>query len=109
MKENFNPKLVEIVLDSSTILVYSGKRECTTEEECNQIIKRKYWDSCRCDMLPVTLDTLVFKESARSSPTIAIKKLQEVLRLEPTGIMCPDTLKHIKLFPLDQIIKEYQQ
>lgn len=78
-----------------------------TLEQIKPLYKRKYWDACKCDQLPSGLDILVFDFAVNSGPARAIKELQRCINVAVDGLIGPDTLKHVKSFPVEQIMKEY--
>jgi lysozyme family protein len=64
-----------------------------TVDMVKPIYRRKYWDACKCDELPLGVDYAVFDFAVNSGPGRAAKMLQRVLGLTEDGIIGPMTLK----------------
>ena len=54
--------------------------------------KKKYWDVCKCDLLPTGIDYCVFDFAVNSGPTKAIKILQNSLGVVCDGIVGNKTI-----------------
>lgn len=58
--------------------------------------KKKYWDVCKCDLLPAGIDYCVFDYAVHSGPSRAIKTLQKSLDLVVDGIIGSQTLSKVQ-------------
>ena len=63
-----------------------------TEAEAAAIYRRLYWDAVRADELPQGLGLTVFDLAVNSGPSRAVRMLQNVLGVEPDGLVGPLTL-----------------
>ncbi len=64
-----------------------------TRDEAASIYRRFYWDAVRADELPPGVDLAVFDLAVNSGPARAARMLQNVLGVEPDGIVGPDTIR----------------
>lgn len=69
--------------------------------------KRRYWDACKCDLLPSGVDLSVFDFAVNSGPKRAILVLQHCLAINADGLIGPETLKYSKLADARELVSEY--
>jgi len=69
--------------------------------------KRRYWDACKCDLMPSGLDLSVFDYAVNSGPKRAIQNLQNCLAVEADGLIGPITIKYLKTVVATELIQEY--
>lgn len=99
-----NYGITEATLNAAykTGLVKHNDIKKLTVDEAKTIYKANYWDKCKCDMLPVPLDYLVFDAAVNHGTGAAVKLLQKSLNallryteLKVDGIIGPLTLRAI--------------
>ena len=84
-----------------------------TKEAAMVILRRDYWDKCRCGEMPNGLDLLVFEAAVNQGAFAAAKMLQTVLQVPQDGIVGAITLHaannalHIKNDYLAQRMYQY--
>jgi lysozyme family protein len=61
--------------------------------EAVEILRRDYWEKCRCSELPAGLDLLVFDAAVNQGPGAAARMLQKVLRVAQDGIVGAITIR----------------
>jgi len=61
-------------------------------DQAKAIYRARYWDAMRCDELPTGLDYAVFDFGVNSGNGRAVKFLQQLLGLEPSGRMTDATV-----------------
>lgn len=66
-----------------------------TTDDFRQMAQRYFWNPNRCDQLPVGLDALVFDHGFNTGGTHSVRLLQQVVGVEPDGVIGPDTLRAI--------------
>lgn len=66
-----------------------------TLEDAEVILKKKYWNVCKADMIDCQSIANLIVDFYWNSGTNGIKKCQEVLGVKEDGIIGPDTLKKI--------------
>jgi len=78
-----------------------------TPEKVAPFYKRKYWDACKCDELPVGLDYLVFDLAVNAGPGRASKMLQTAVGATPDGIIGPRTLAAVRAMNPEELISKF--
>lgn len=68
-----------------------------TLEDAREIYKQNYWDACRCDELPDSLDVAVFDSAVNQGPEQAIKLLQRAVGVVDDGVIGKLTIDACKL------------
>lgn len=63
-----------------------------TPEKVEPLYKKKYWDACRCDDLPIGVDYLVFDFAVNAGVGRSVKTLQKVVGTAQDGVIGPKTL-----------------
>jgi lysozyme family protein len=66
--------------------------EHLTRDEAVAIYRAEYWTPMRCDDLPPAVAFLAFDMAVNPGPSRAVAMLQAELRVEPDGVIGPDTL-----------------
>ena len=80
-----------------------------TPEMVEPLYKKKYWDACRCDELPVGIDYLVFDFAVNAGPGRSIKTLQSAVGVTPDGAFGPITMQAVKDAAPDELIERFSQ
>jgi lysozyme family protein len=81
-----------------------------TQDDVEEIYRKRYWNACQCDVLPSGVDVCVFDTAVNSGPGRSAKFLQECLGVTPDGAIGAGTLVALgkadpKLLVLDYIAK----
>jgi lysozyme family protein len=63
-----------------------------TPEKVEPMYKKKFWDACRCDELPVGVDYLVFDFAVNAGVGCSAKILQTAVGTTPDGAIGPKTI-----------------
>jgi len=79
-----------------------------TPERAREIYKRDYWDKVKADMIPHSVQDLVFDMAINSGPSRAVKTLQRVVGAKEDGIMGPNTVDKIRMHG-DSVRDDYVQ
>ena len=66
-----------------------------TPERVAPLYKRKYWDACNCDNLPLGIDYLVFDFAVNAGVGRSAKTLQTAIGCVPDGAIGPNTMAAI--------------
>lgn len=85
--------------------VTTDMMKALTPKDVAPIYKAQFWNVCRCDDLPSGLDWLTFDWGVNSGPSRAAKALQEASGATVDGHIGPNTIKHIKDFPVSDLIR----
>jgi lysozyme family protein len=80
-----------------------------TKDKVSEFYRHKYWDSCKCDLLPNGIDYLVFDFAVNSGSGTAIKRLQESVGTTPDGAIGPRTMQALNTTSLVELIDRYSQ
>jgi lysozyme family protein len=78
-----------------------------TKEDVEPLYKRKYWDACNCDDIPVGLDYLVFDFAVNAGPGRSAKLLQRALGLPEDGIIGAQTIQSIDISDKNDLISRF--
>ena len=78
-----------------------------TPEKVAPLYKRKYWDACRCDDLPSSVDYLVFDFAVNAGVGRSVKTLQSAVGATMDGVIGPLTLAAVKNTP--DLIDKFSQ
>ena len=79
----------------------SGEKEMKslTPEMVRPLYKKKYWDACKCDELPLGIDYLVFDFAVNAGCGRSSKTLQSAVNTKPDGAIGPQTLQAVANTP----------
>ena len=66
-----------------------------TPERVAPLYKRKYWDACNCDNLPLGIDYLVFDFAVNAGVGRSAKTLQTAIGCVPDGVIGVNTMAAI--------------
>ena len=66
-----------------------------TPDRVAPLYKRKYWDACNCDNLPLGIDYLVFDFAVNAGVGRSAKTLQTAIGCVPDGAIGPNTMAAI--------------
>jgi lysozyme family protein len=61
--------------------------------QATAIYRARYWDLVRCDELPESIALALFDAAVNHGPRVAVRMLQNVLGVDPDGIVGHDTLE----------------
>jgi len=61
-------------------------------EQAATIYKQRYWDPCKCDLLPSGVDYMVFDTAILQGVMTSTRFLQRVLGVDADGLIGPKTL-----------------
>lgn len=78
-----------------------------TPEKVEPLYKRKYWDACRCDDLPLGVDYIVFDFAVNAGVGRSAKTLQGVVGATPDGGIGPKTITAVYSFDPEEIIAKF--
>jgi lysozyme family protein len=87
----------------------SGEKEMRslTPEMVKPLYKKKYWDACKCDELPLGIDYLVFEFACNAGVGRSIKSLQTVVGTTPDGTIGPKTLQAMMVCSKTDLIDKF--
>jgi lysozyme family protein len=80
-----------------------------TPEQVAPLYKTEYWDAVSADLLPAGLDYAVFDFAVNAGSMRAITVLQQVVRVNPDGIIGKKTLAAIETMGCRQVIKKFSE
>jgi len=84
---------------------YTGPMREMPLDFAKGVYKRRYWDECRCDLMPDQLRYAMFDAAVNSGPKQAIKWLQSALGVKADGSIGPVTQQAVNnCFP--QIVRQ---
>ena len=78
-----------------------------TPEKVEPLYKRKYWDACRCDELPIGVDYLVFDFAVNAGVGRSSKTLQSVVGSNPDGMIGIKTITATMTYGRTQLIDRF--
>jgi len=67
-----------------------------TKEEISAFYHEEYWVPCRCDLMPMGVDMVVFDASVNHGVSRAIKWVQRYFKLEEVGSFGPKTTEAMR-------------
>lgn len=70
-----------------------------TPEMVKPLYKKKYWDACKCDEMPLGIDYILLDYAVNAGCGRAIKALQSAVGANPDGAIGPKTLQAVKETP----------
>lgn len=78
-----------------------------TPEKVEPLYKRKYWDACRCDDLPLGVDYVVFDFAVNAGVGRSAKTLQSVVGATPDGAIGPKTITAVYSYPPEEVVSKF--
>jgi len=70
---------------------YTGPMRELTLDFAKSVYRKRYWDACRCDLMPDQLRYPLFDAAVNSGPKQSIKWLQSALMVKADGTWGPVT------------------
>jgi len=84
---------------------YTGPMRDLTLDFAKTIYRKRYWDACRCDLMPDQLRYPLFDAAVNSGPSQSIKWLQVSLGVKADGAIGPVTQQAVNTcFP--QVVRQ---
>lgn len=80
-----------------------------TPEKVEPLYKRKYWDACKCDDLPLGVDYVVFDFAVNAGVGRSAKTLQSVVGATPDGAIGPKTITAVYSYPPEDVVERFSQ
>jgi len=78
-----------------------------TPEIVAPLYRQKYWDACKCDLLPTGLDYMVFDFAVNAGVGRSTKTLQSAVGTAPDGDIGKKTLQAIMTCSKGQLIDKF--
>jgi lysozyme family protein len=78
-----------------------------TKEMVEPLYKRKFWDACRCDDLPIGIDYLVFDFAVNAGVGRSAKLLQQCVGVSADGAIGPITITAVKAQNPAELIEKF--
>lgn len=78
-----------------------------TLEQAKARYRERYWDACRCELMPWPLCWLVFDAAVNQGNGPAVSMLQKVLRLAQDGIPGKDTIAAVNRADMRDLLPRY--
>jgi len=78
-----------------------------TPEKVEPLYRRKFWDACRCDELPVGVDYLVFDFAVNAGVGRSAKILQTAVGATPDGAIGPKTITAVCSLSIKDVINKF--
>jgi lysozyme family protein len=72
--------------------IQDGEMKALTKSEVKPFYKSRYWDKCKCDLLPAGVDYMVFDLAVNGGVGRGAKMLQTVVGVNADGAIGPATL-----------------
>jgi lysozyme family protein len=80
-----------------------------TKEMVEPLYKRKFWDACRCDDLPIGIDYLVFDMAVNAGVGRSAKLLQQCVGVSADGAIGPITITAVKSKDPEELIEKFSE
>jgi len=80
-----------------------------TKEMVEPLYKRKFWDACRCDDLPLGIDYLVFDMAVNAGVGRSAKLLQHCVGVSADGAIGPITITAVKSKDPEELIEKFSE
>ena len=80
-----------------------------TKEMVEPLYKRKFWDACRCDDLPLGIDYLVFDMAVNAGVGRSAKLLQQCVGVSVDGMIGPITITAVKSKDPEELIEKFSE
>lgn len=78
-------------------------------EDVKPFYRKKFWDACRCNDLPLGIDYLVFDFAVNAGVGRSAKTLQSVVGTTPDGAIGPLTLAAVNKFSHEELIDGFSE
>lgn len=78
-----------------------------TEDEAKALFRRDYWEKCNCTAMPPAVAVAVADAAFNQGTRAAASLLQEALRVDPDGIIGPNTLAALHRNRPNEIVNEF--
>ena len=80
-----------------------------TKEMVEPLYKRKFWDACRCDDLPLGIDYLVFDMAVNAGVGRSAKLLQHCVGVAADGAIGSITIAAVKSKDTEELIEKFSE
>jgi lysozyme family protein len=80
-----------------------------TKEMVEPLYKRKFWDACRCDDLPIGVDYLVFDMAVNAGVGRSAKLLQQCVGVSADGAIGPITITAVKAQDPEELVEKFSE
>lgn len=80
-----------------------------TKEIVEPLYKRKFWDACRCDDLPLGIDYLVFDMAVNAGVGRSAKLLQHCVGVSADGMIGTITITAVKAKDTEELIEKFSE
>lgn len=80
-----------------------------TAADVEPFYKRKFWDACRGDALPIGIDYLVFDFAVNAGPGRSAKILQTAVGVPADGAIGPITLGAVAVYSPTELIDKFSE
>jgi lysozyme family protein len=78
-----------------------------TRDQATVIYKSKYWDVCKCDLLPSALAICVFDSAVNQGTGTSVRLLQEALGVTIDGNVGPVTLAATEQKDIKRLVRDF--
>ena len=78
-----------------------------TPEKVEPFYKKKYWDACRCDDMPLAVDYLVFDFAVNAGVGRSAKTLQAAVGAVPDGAIGPKTITAVYSYSPEELVDKF--
>lgn len=78
-----------------------------TPEKVSPFYKRKYWDACRCDDLPLGVDYAVFDLAVNGGVGRSAKTLQSAVGATSDGAIGPKTITAVYSYSPEEVVLRF--
>lgn len=82
----------------------SGELKDASLDQLELILRKNYWDTCKCESIVRGVDLVVFNMAMISGPAEAARLLQSVVGIQVDGAIGPITLEATNTRPADELI-----
>jgi lysozyme family protein len=80
-----------------------------TPDAVAPLYRRRYWDACKCNVLPTGIDYLVFDFAVNAGVGRSAKTLQQALSVPEDGVIGPVTLHNISVMDKGELIARFSE
>jgi len=80
-----------------------------TPADVKPFYKRKFWDACRCDDLPLGIDYLVFDMAVNAGVGMSAKLLQHCVGVSVDGAIGPITITAVKSKDPEELVEKFSE
>lgn len=78
-----------------------------TEDGAKALFRSHYWARAKCDSFPAAVAIAVVDSGYNQGVRTAVSLLQEALRVEPDGIVGPNTIAAVNRKPPNEVVNEF--